>query len=792
MKLSRFFNTSKSFSKRLTFWVLLTTGIIFALICIVLYFFMRNGLSKEAKQRAEGVLENTTLRINHVLNSVEVAVGNTVPLIYEHLDDPDKMYEITKQLLDINPIIAGSAVAFEPNYYKDRGVQFSPYAYRDGLEISSKQLGTDDYEYHYMDWYQIPKLLDTDYWSEPYYDAGGGEMIMTTYSYPLRDKDGKIFAIFTADVSLDWLTKLLNNIKYYKDAYTLAVSRGGTYIVHPRKERILNETIFSNITETEDTLDDGIAHAMIDGKEGFSKFKNDGIPSVAFYKPIQRTGWSMAIICPEKEFFQVVSLLGFIVVATMFLGLLTLLFVCHKGVKHITRPLERFAHSANEIAAGNFESELPEITTKDEMLKLHDSFKMMQNSLTERIEELKVVNEQKGRIESELRIASGIQQSMIPKIFPPYPDRSDVDIYGQLVPAKEVGGDLYDFYIRDEKLFFCIGDVSGKGVPASLVMAVTRSLFRIVSAHESNAGKIVTQMNEAMADMNESMMFVTLFVGVLDLPSGRLRFCNAGHCAPLMVGSGMGLLPVIPNMPLGIVMGFKFEVQETLLDPGSIIFLYTDGLTEAENISHEQYEEHRMLALTKQLKEEKKLNPTSFIKRMTDSVNEFVDSAPQSDDLTMLAVQYKGLKRDIRMQRSIVLANDVNDVPRLNEFVDQVAEALELDASLGMSLNLALEEAVVNVMNYAYPDGKAGTVNIEASADDDFLNFVISDSGIPFDPTTKEEADTTLSVEDRPIGGLGIFLVRQLMDTINYERVDGKNVLRLGKKLNQQSKETQE
>lgn len=783
MKYPQIFNISNSFSRRVTFWVTLTTAIIFALICAGIYYFTRDGLTKEAVQRAEAVLENTNLRINHVLNSVEVAVENTLPTIYENLKNPDAMYEITKRLLDTNPVVAGSAIAFEPNYYKEKGAQFSPYAYREGQTVMKKQLGTADYEYHSMEWYKIPKQSKEAYWSEPYYDAGGGEMIMTTYSYPLKDREGEVFAVFTADVSLDWLTRLLSNIEYYDDAYTLAVSREGVYIVHPKKDRILNETILNNVTETSDTTDNAIAHAMITGKEGYSKFKNDGIASVAFYKPIQRTGWSMAIVCPEREFFQVVSLFGLVLLITMLLGLLALSFVCYKAVKRITRPLERFALSADEIAAGHFDSELPEITSKDEMRKLYDSFKMMQDSLTDRIDELQVVNEQKGRIERELQIASGIQQAMIPKIFPPYPDRNDVDIYGQLVPAKEVGGDLYDFYIRDEKLFFCIGDVSGKGVPASLVMAMTRSLFRIVSAHENNVGKIVAQMNEAMADMNETMMFVTAFVGVLDLPTGHLRFCNAGHCPPLMVGMGVGFMPVVANMPLGIVMDYKYEVQETILDTGSVIFLYTDGLTEAENIAHEQYGERRMLEAARKVVEAGDLTPTTLARCLTESINGFVSDAPQSDDLTILAIQFKQTQRDIRLRRGLILSNDINEVARLNEFIDQIAASLQLDASLAMGLNLALEEAVVNVMSYAYPEGKVGMVNIEASADDDNLSFVISDSGIPFDPTMKEEADTTLSVEERPIGGLGIFLVRQLMDTINYERIDGKNVLRLNKRI---------
>ena len=245
----------------------------------------------------------------------------------------------------------------------------------------------------------------------------------------------------------------------------------------------------------------------------------------------------------------------------------------------------------------------------------------------------------KERMESELEIARGIQMSMLPKIFPPYPDRSDIDIYASLVPAKEVGGDLYDFYIRAEKLFFCIGDVSGKGVPASLVMAVTRSLFRIVSGHESSPGRIVADMNESMSEMNESNMFVTFFCGVLDLTTGHLSYCNAGHNAPVILNTTKSLLPVNANIPLGIMTGMAFTEQEASLSYEDALFLYTDGLTEAENASQEFFGEQRMLDALSGLK-----GSRDHMEAEKKAVAAFVGDAPQSDDLTMLFIRYLNRK----------------------------------------------------------------------------------------------------------------------------------------------------
>ena len=274
-------------------------------------------------------------------------------------------------------------------------------------------------------------------------------------------------------------------------------------------------------------------------------------------------------------------------------------------------------------------------------------------------------------------------------------------------------------------------------------------------------------------------MFVTMFIGVLDLLSGRMRYCNAGHDVPILIGSGIGMLPCDSNIPVGVMQDWVYTLQETTIDPLTTIFLYTDGLTEAEDINHAQFQEKRIIDVIQQAPNE----PQQIILAMTQAVHQFVGNAEQSDDLTMLALQYKRQQPHVRYQRSLTLPNDVQTIQLLNEFVDNVCEAAGFDISECMRMNLAIEEAVVNVMNYAYPKGVKGMVNIDATINDKGLKFVISDNGTPFDPTAKEEVDTTLSAEERGIGGLGIHLIRQIMDSINYEHIDGRNVLTLLKRI---------
>jgi len=283
---------------------------------------------------------------------------------------------------------------------------------------------------------------------------------------------------------------------------------------------------------------------------------------------------------------------------------------------------------------------LPTINSHDEIHRLRDSFGNMQRSLVNYTEDLRATTAQKASMESELKIAHDIQMSMLPKTFPPYPERNDIDIYGSLKPAKGVGGDLFDFYIRDEKLIFCIGDVSGKGVPASLFMAVTRSLFRNISAHVAIPSEIMRTLNNAMSESNETNMFVTVFIGVLDLKTGLLRYCNAGHDAPLLVGRDVGALSCEPNLPIGVVAGYEYTQQEVSIDPKTTIFLFTDGLNEAENYEHAQFGDLRIWNMAKLLLDEQRHQPKHMIDAMANAVHTFVGDAEQSDDLTMLAIQY--------------------------------------------------------------------------------------------------------------------------------------------------------
>ena len=453
-----------------------------------------------------------------------------------------------------------------------------------------------------------------------------------------------------------------------------------------------------------------------------------------FQEEIDATGWHIEIIIPDEELFRDLNHIGRIVGLLMLLGLAMLILIIWYAGRNNKRLIESTARNQS--------------------------------------------------IENELNIARQIQMAMLPTRFPPFPDYPNINAYGEVIPAKEVGGDLFDFYIRENRLFFCVGDVSGKGVPASIVMAMTRSFFRSFTSYMDNPAKIVMQMNDSLSgEGNDQSMFVTLFLGVLNLTTGELHYCNAGHNSPLVIGHrSLVNLDCKANLPLGVIGGFAYQEQAAKLEIGDTLFLYTDGLTEAENARHEQFGEERMGELLAAHGEQ---SPQELIETMHQAVAKFVGNAEQSDDLTLFAIRL--LNKSPMTQHkssmtsghySLVMRNDIQQIPTLAEWI----EMLGLPQELNMPINLALEEAVSNVMLYAYP-GKSGQVLVECDKSNKLV-FTITDSGVPFDPTQQIDPDVTQSAEERPIGGLGIFLVRQIMDDIRYERKEDKNILTLVKSLN--------
>ena len=390
------------------------------------------------------------------------------------------------------------------------------------------------------------------------------------------------------------------------------------------------------------------------------------------------------------------------------------------------------------------------------------------------------------RIETELDLATNIQKYMLPSIFPPFPEHDEFDIYAQMTPAKEVGGDFYDmFLIDDSHLALVIADVSGKGIPASLFMMISKILIKNVTTVEKEIDKVLNRVNNMLCDGNETGIFVTAWLGILNLENGKLEFLNAGHNPPLVYRKKNNIfenLKTKPNMVLAAMENMKYQKHEIYLEPEDKIFLYTDGVVEATNTENKVYGEER---LERFLNANADLSAKDTIIGIKKDIDNFVGNTEQFDDITMLEVCLKKLNPVIK-EKNIVEKSFVAKKDELSSVLSFIKEGLErynLGFKMLSQFKLVSEEIFINIVNYAYSKSN-GKCKIQIDyADDSKVKIIFMDSGVPFNPLEKEEPDITLSAEDRDIGGLGIFITKQIMDKIEYKYEDGQNILTIIKNI---------
>lgn len=657
----------RSFARRLTWRIMLTFLVLMGLASYIFYKVGKESFLIASENICSEYLESHTESVRRILSDIYVASVNTAPMIEEHLNQPDQLQNIMERMVELNPYLRSCGISFIENYYPQKGRWYCPYAVRneDG-SIEKRRIADAKHDYLKQEWFTQTLAQDSAQWSKPFFDDGNQEMPLVSYLIPIHDKQGRTVAVLGADLSLNWLSEKLcegvlisynsfnedNDDDDFNDKehiYFFIIDKEGNYIAHPDHKRVIKANYFAEARAASDSIAEYVGRQMTDRVQGqYNKEDNgnnlviNGQNSFIYYMPIKHIDWSIAFVIPTFMIQVILGIIGVVLMFLITLGLMIIFIVGHIVIKRSTLPIKLLSWAAGEIAKGQFNTPLPRVDSHDEIHLLRDSFERMQHSLTQYIAELQETTAQKSAIESELKIAHDIQMAMLPKTFPPYPERNDVDIYGMVTPAKGVGGDLFDFFIRDQQLFFCIGDVSGKGIPAALFMAVTRSLFRNIANHVTEPDHIVSTLNNALIDGNETNMFVTVFVGVLNLNTGHLQYCNGGHNAPLLVGRDVGALSCEPNLPIGVLADFKYKLQEVNLDQYTTIFLYTDGLNEAEDCNHKLFGDNRVWNIARQALADGAHQPEQLINRMNQAIHTYVGTAEQSDDLTMLAIQYTG------------------------------------------------------------------------------------------------------------------------------------------------------
>lgn len=460
--------------------------------------------------------------------------------------------------------------------------------------------------------------------------------------------------------------------------------------------------------------------------------------------------------------------------------------------KRISRPVEHLAEIAgNYYVEHSTDEQRKQMITacekyagdSTEVGNLARSYISMVKDLETYVANLQSITAEKERINAELTLASDIQAHMLPCIFPAFPEHQEFDVYATMTPAKEVGGDFYDFFMTDEThLAVVVSDVSGKGVPAALFMVIAKTLIKNYAQMGMPPGEVFTTVNQLLCDGNDAGLFVTSWLGILDLITGNLTYANAGHNPPLLKrGEGdFEYLKARPAFVLAGMEGMKYRQNEITMQIGDRLFLYTDGVTEATDTSKQLYGEERLRQFMNRHSQD---TATRVLHELKDDIDRFVGEAPQFDDITMLMLDFKRKNRSGQMIEKVFPAEE-SALDDVLDFAKAQLERVVCPTKTVMQLTVAIEEVFVNVAHYAYPDSK-GNVKVGCSFDstERIFTLCMSDKGIPFDPLQKPDPDITLSAEEREIGGLGIFIAKKTMDTLFYRYENGENILTMTKKI---------
>ncbi|RLB74470.1 MAG: serine/threonine protein phosphatase, partial [Deltaproteobacteria bacterium] len=634
---------------KLSLLVLSGVTLVIALILALNYNVTRRLMVEKIEENAFNLAQSTANRINILLKAAEKVPAGIALTIATLKPDEKELKNLLKDRLAQNPELFGIAAAFAPptqppTLDPDRNNLNEPKLhslyYIRAADNRIKQ-SPINYDYRFHDWYQIPKVLQQAIWSEPYFGESG-RIIMTSYSFPFFRKQpgGQEFAgIVCVDLSLNWLRNVVSSLKIGKTGYAFLITRNGTFVTHPKLDLIMNETIFSIADARNKPQIREIGRSMIAGEKGFTAFTSltSNQKYWMVYTPLTANGWSIGVLFPQNELMADIhnltsQMLG-LGIAGFFLIMLVILVIAGQ----ITKPLRALAKSVDKIAGGDLETAIPTLKTRDEVGRLTLSFAEMQQSLKEYIKNLTETTAAKERIESELKIASEIQMGILPKIFPPpFPSRPEFDLYATIKPAREVGGDLYDFFmIDDQHLCFTVGDVSGKGVAAALFMAITQTLVKTQVKAQTQRSPALTleQVNNDLAKDNPSMMFVTLFIGILNIVTGKLEYCNGGHNPPYQLASGTtdNVLPLATTdgIALGVMEDLPFSSKAITLQPGEAVFVFTDGVTEAMNSRDELFTEPRLEEILNRCSSEP---ATRIAEVVMQAIDDFSTGIPQTDD----------------------------------------------------------------------------------------------------------------------------------------------------------------
>ena len=604
---------TRSLSIRFAITAVAVSWMVFALIAGINTHLIKQSLLQDTTQRAKLITENTTIQIQQLFSLVKSDSERLLVSLQAVNYDIQKIQKIVIDTLQKEPFFYGMAIAFEP------GTQYSqpycPYYYKQNDRIAFRNLAKKDYNYLGKPWFTEVKKSLAPRWSEPYFDQGGGDTLMTTYATPILE-DGQFIGILTVDLSLEKLQHIINSIHILKSGYAFLLSGKNKILAHPDSRLIMQDYHPAPF----------VYNQLIQENQQW-----------LYYTPINATRLLLGIVLPDKELFASLRAMILYSVMLAMTGTLLLVFSMFVVSRRIIRPLKQLAALTQDISSGDFDQKITLPNSHDEIYHLSEAFNRMQDAIKQYIENLKIATIKEQKVKNELAIAKTIQMSLLP---PKWQGDKQICIATLLQPATTVGGDFYDYFNLDNnRLCILIADVAGKGIPAAIYMATAISYARAYGKLNIPLVSMVKKLNHTLAQNNESSMFVTFFLAILDSRNGKLDYINAGHTEPYIVSATKKVLKLNTsgNPPLGAFEGVAFIQEQVVLRPNEKLFLFTDGINEAFSLEDEPFGCTRLVSI---LEKCGKQTADQCIDVVMDALSHFTAGIEQSDDITLLCVEY--------------------------------------------------------------------------------------------------------------------------------------------------------
>lgn len=803
--------------------ILIGITVVFAVLFGVLTSQMHSRLTLMVTQKGDEISQANVNYIDKLFNASRVVGDDIAEVLSEKKMTRDELDEVLLQSLanarTLVPQIVAVVVAFEPG--------MGPETKKDEDYMRLARFTNNETKlitganYQVQEWYSSTKKGGTARWQEPFIGEFVHEPI-AVYNVPLyrTNKKGEkvLMGVLAVDMSIDFLKETVSSIPVGNSGYAMILSAKNSVVAYPKnlaKEKGLSEL---KVQELKDKKPVPFDRKLKADKGLFLGLVGNSEESAFYYTKMESNNWTFMVVWPAKKFLedQQSMLKLFVLLA---LGGYAIMFVIILLISvRVAKPLKSLVKAADKLGHGDFEAAIPEISGRDEVAQFAWAFTNMRSSLKDYIEKEKDLN----RIERELDFARNIQLGILPKEECEENSQDDRhELAPFLLPAKEVGGDFYDFFkVDNDHLCVMVGDVSGKGVPAALLMMVCRIILRTMAKNLKSVGDTFNSTNYGLAKRNKQDMFVTVWMGIIDLRTGRVEFASAGHNPPAVrhKDGSVEFIKVRPGLPMAAMEETLYKTHSYDLKAGDTLFLYTDGVTEATNSENMLFGDQRLLDALAKGRDCTMADTCSMVK---ESIDQFVGSAPQFDDITMLSVKFNGVDEPVweRYEKTVDVAvathgelksfveniltpmdgakkmqmqnaweryeKIVDVIPEnqdiLTAFVEGILAPMEGSLKSQMQVNIAIDEIYSNIVKFSSATKVTLIVEIRKATLTARLTFI--DNGTPYDPLQQKDPDVTLSAEEREVGGLGIFIVKKTMDSVSYRRNGDYNELAITKTL---------